>query len=145
MYSGSKFALEAFSEALYHEMRPFNVKVLVVEPGWFDTRMGSGDSLVFPEKPLPVAYDGTITAQILNMMKNLPQGFKPPGDVQKAVKAIFDVAMGTGQAEGMPEFVRLPLGKDSSERWEIKLADLRKNLDGTEKIWSLTDANRTIP
>ena len=47
--------------------------------------------------------------------------------------------MKTGQADGMDEFLRLPLGKDGSARWKFKLADLQKTLDATEHIWSKTD------
>jgi len=39
----------------------------------------------------------------------------------------------------MEEFLRLPLGKDGSASWEVKLDDLRNNLNGTEKIWANTD------
>ena len=38
-YAASKFALEAISEAVAQELRPYNVKVKVVEPGIIDTRM----------------------------------------------------------------------------------------------------------
>jgi NAD(P)-dependent dehydrogenase (short-subunit alcohol dehydrogenase family) len=33
-YSASKFALEGISEALYYEMRPWNVKVSLIQPGF---------------------------------------------------------------------------------------------------------------
>ncbi len=36
-YTASKFAIEGYSEALYHEALPFRVRVSIVEPGWFRT------------------------------------------------------------------------------------------------------------
>jgi NAD(P)-dependent dehydrogenase (short-subunit alcohol dehydrogenase family) len=37
-YSAAKFALEGWSEALRMELRPFNIKVIVIEPGDFHTK-----------------------------------------------------------------------------------------------------------
>jgi short-subunit dehydrogenase len=37
-YSAAKFALEGWSEALRMELRQFNIKIIVIEPGDFHTR-----------------------------------------------------------------------------------------------------------
>lgn len=36
-YSAAKFAVEGFSEALFMEVKPFNIKVIVINPGDFKT------------------------------------------------------------------------------------------------------------
>lgn len=52
-YSSSKYALEAFSEVLAHEMRPFGVKVHLVKPGIIDTPMATTE---FPEPKADSVY-----------------------------------------------------------------------------------------
>ncbi|MDO5614699.1 MAG: SDR family oxidoreductase [Cruoricaptor ignavus] len=37
MYSSAKFAIEGFSESLYYELLPQNIKVKIIEPGGVDT------------------------------------------------------------------------------------------------------------
>lgn len=41
LYSMSKFALEAFNDALSQEMAPYGVRVIAIEPGNFDTQVGA--------------------------------------------------------------------------------------------------------
>ncbi|KAH8590657.1 putative short chain oxidoreductase/dehydrogenase [Bisporella sp. PMI_857] len=141
LYSASKFAIEGFSEALRGEVQPLGIRVLLVEPGAFRTPFAA--NLILGEKETPTEYAGTVTEQILQLVKDMASGenkeVKMMGDVEKGVQAIWDVVMKTGQAEGMEEFLRLPLGKDGSASWEHKINDLKRNLDGTKHIWMNTD------
>ena len=109
-----------------------------MEPGAFRSLFSDNLTIGGKGRELPKEYEGTVTDLMLKAIGNL-RGGKSPGDVEKGCQAIFDVAMGTGQAEGLQEDLRLPLGKDGSERWKVKLADLQRTLDATEVIWSKTD------
>ena len=51
-YVASKFALEALSEALAQEVKPYNIRVAVVQPGIIDTAM----SRRIEDVPLDAAY-----------------------------------------------------------------------------------------
>jgi len=117
-YSASKFALEGASEALAQEMAPFNVKVLIVEPGQFRTDLAGGSMRHMPELE---AYNDTVgPTRIFARDMHHTQ----PGDPAKAAAAI-ETAL---EAEITP--LRLALGGDAVDairrHAETLLADMAK-------------------
>lgn len=54
-YSATKFALEGYAEALWHELQPFGISVTLVEPGFVRTRLGEASQVA--AAPLPVYAD----------------------------------------------------------------------------------------
>lgn len=55
-YSASKFALEAFSEALAQEVKPFNIRVGIIEPGIINTDMADAIQHADPNTNYPQAF-----------------------------------------------------------------------------------------
>lgn len=54
IYSASKFALEGFCHALYHEVKQFNIKVIVINPGDFATRFTANRLCAEKDDPIAV-------------------------------------------------------------------------------------------
>jgi NAD(P)-dependent dehydrogenase (short-subunit alcohol dehydrogenase family) len=114
-YDAAKHALEAYSEALASEVTPLGVRVLLVEPGMFRTKIAS-NMVLAPEN---AAYRETSGA-----VRDMVAGIKglEPGDPTKAAAAILQVL----EAENPP--LRLVLGGDAvdalRDHHESLLADM---------------------
>lgn len=55
-YTASKFALEGFSESLYHELQPFGIQVVLVEPGAYSTKIFTENS----QRAEGIGRDGSV-------------------------------------------------------------------------------------
>ncbi len=108
-YAASKFALEAISEALAQEVKPFNIRVAIVEPGIIATQMASdiakeGNSIY----PHSKRFSGLYAAAL--------QTPTPPSMV---ANKIFEIA------EGESWQLRHPVGPDAQPflEWRASMAD----------------------
>jgi NAD(P)-dependent dehydrogenase (short-subunit alcohol dehydrogenase family) len=115
-YCASKFALEGLTESLAHELAPFGVKVMIVEPSSFRTDF-HGRSMHTTDKVIP-EYAGTQAGDMNQLLKRYIGTEK--GDTIKGVRAIIDAL----DAPNMP--LRLVLGEDAVGAIEAKHEQLLK-------------------
>ena len=125
-YCAVKHALEALSEALAGEVAPFGMRVLIVEPGAFRTRLFGGS---FRSMPALDAYKESVGPT--RAFAEQSEG-KQPGDPAKAARAIIDAVNA-----GAPN-LRLPLGADAVQNIRAKLAQVTADVDQTESVASAT-------
>ncbi len=97
-YCASKWALEAMTEGLAGEMKSFNVRVSLVEPGIIDTALARRISV--NEKPSPYAQGRRFAA----MFQNSLQTPTPPSLVAEKILEV---------AESGTWVIRHPVGPDS--------------------------------
>ena len=91
IYNSSKHALEGFSEGLWHELKPFGIRVKVIEPGFVETaiwgktmRDGSGTVL---EGPAP--YTGFM-ASMAGFERSITKRTSPDATAEEIFAAIAD-------------------------------------------------------
>ena len=82
MYSAAKAAVEALSEALRMEAKPYGVRVCVVEPG--DTKTDFTENRIWSEQAHGSKYESRMQASIKKMEHDEQNG-APPEAVAKAV------------------------------------------------------------
>ncbi|TFK96573.1 hypothetical protein BDV98DRAFT_614345 [Pterulicium gracile] len=93
MYASSKAAVRAFSETLATEVASFGIKVLIMEPGGFQSRGTSNFNVNEASKIPEYAEAHAIMDRI---SKALSQMFK--GDPRKLGEFVVDVVKGEGKA-----------------------------------------------
>jgi len=128
IYNASKFALEGFSEALYHEVAPLGIKVCLVEPGPFRT-LWAGASMKYAQHKI-ADYEPTV-GKIEQMLA--ARNGNQPGDPVKGSLAIIQLT----ETEHPP--LRLALGKIAIGSIQNKINLLQKDLTAWEAVSASAD------
>ncbi len=104
IYSASKFALEAMSESLYYEVHPFGIRVLLVEPGGFDTNIAN--TIRIPRRYGEGSPYADLDQRFAQAMTKLP-GNDEESDAQDVADVIYNAVH-----DGEPK-LRYLVGKDA--------------------------------
>ena len=122
-YSATKFAVEGLSEALWQEVEPLGIKVMLVEPSGFRTDWAGRSA---NEAKEPIA-DYAATAGAARSEIRADSG-KQPGDPVRAVKAIVEAVASLNPPH------HLLLGNDAYKGASAKLAALGKEFKAWEAV-----------
>ena len=87
IYHTSKWAIEGFSESLYYELKPLNIKVKIVEPGMVKTSIYNS-VLNFPFEKYPDEYRTNFKKWHNFLMKSYKNGYLPELDAKTIYKAV---------------------------------------------------------
>jgi short-subunit dehydrogenase len=121
IYNASKYALEGFSEAMYHELKELGIKVHLIEPGPFRTEF-AGSSGKDAARSIK-AYEST-AGEFKRMMraKSGTQEGDPVKAAQKMIKLV--------NAED--DTLRLPLGRYALDAIRAKMKWVERELSDWE-------------
>ncbi|NKC04915.1 oxidoreductase [Brucella haematophila] len=127
-YHATKFAVEALSESLSHEVAPLGINVIIVEPGAFRTEW-AGRSMI---ESSVVIEDYKETSGKRRLSTRAASG-KQPGDPAKAAQAIIDAV----EAEVPP--LRLLLGTSALKVAYDRLEKLKADFDRWAHVTTSVD------
>jgi NAD(P)-dependent dehydrogenase (short-subunit alcohol dehydrogenase family) len=128
-YNAAKFAVEGISEALAGELKPFGIRVVIVEPGPFRTDF-LGRSIAIAANEMP-----DYAASSRRHYRETNDGHQA-GDPDKAIGVILRAV----DDERPP--LHLPLGPAAHSIAERKLASFRADIDSWRGVSIATDFDR---
>jgi NAD(P)-dependent dehydrogenase (short-subunit alcohol dehydrogenase family) len=129
VYAATKFAVEALSEAMTHELAPLGIKSVAIEPGPFRTNFLDGSSLSEVQTRVD---DYSATAGAARSWAT-DTNYGQAGDPVKAAKVIVDLAA----YDELPE--RIQLGANAVDDVAAKLARMARDQDQWRSISLSTD------
>ncbi|MFE9722706.1 SDR family NAD(P)-dependent oxidoreductase [Streptomyces sp. NPDC005794] len=121
-YSAAKHAIEGLIDALRHEVAPFGIKVLAVEPGAFRTHAYAS----FTDEVVSETVDAYLPLIHSVRSSMLEQDGQQPGDPHRGVRAVVD-AMNSATPPR-----RIVLGADGYAAVQKQLTDMAAELSAFE-------------
>jgi len=135
LYVASKFALEGLSETLSNELAPFNISILIVEPGPFKTNVLQPSNMI----PISELYKGTPAEHAFRVMEDYRVKGTQPGDTSKAAKIIFESVAGGDASRLIGKVTRLPLGRNAIDLLGKKIQTLQADYQRTAEVAKAAD------
>ncbi|KAI1360743.1 NAD(P)-binding protein [Xylaria arbuscula] len=129
MYSASKFALEAISEALAQEASSFGVRTLIINLGSFRTNFLAPEAMPVVEPSDPYKAPHAVAA---TLQSEYDKHGNQPGNPEKAVKVIHDAV--SGREPSLAKVLRLPIGEDSWAGGIDHLDQVRSDFDVCKEV-----------
>ncbi|GAA0551243.1 SDR family oxidoreductase [Chitinophaga japonensis] len=128
IYCATKFALTGLSESLAAEAQPFNIKVIIVSPGYFRTNFLETDSLNVPANPIA---DYVNVREAVATHQNGIRG-NQPGDPDKAAAAMIEVV------ERPEAPLQLFLGQDAYNLAVQKIHAVQQDMSAVQALATAT-------
>ncbi|TEY35142.1 hypothetical protein BOTCAL_0605g00050 [Botryotinia calthae] len=124
-YCVGKFGMEAIVECLQKETSQFDIRTMILEPGYYRTKVYSEAN---------VKWNHFRSESMLRVVDG-----NQPGDPKKAAERIVDIVRREGLAAGKETPPRLPLGPDGLQQLKNKCLSTLKILEDWEELITSTN------